>query len=246
MSASASLSDEHTIAAGVHERPGTSMFGACSALLRRELKLSIRSPGEWLNPLLFNVLVVSLIPLGVGPDPDRLADLAPGVLWVAALLAVLLSLERLFRGDYDDGALELLVLGAQPLAPLIATKCLAHWLLTGLPLLLVAVALGHALYLPAAANGTLALSLALGTPVLSLIGAIVAALTLSLRRGGALTALIALPLFVPVLVFGSGAVSAAAQGLPATGQLYALGALLALSVTLAPLAAAAALGLALE
>lgn len=231
---------------GAAEAYEPSLLAGCWALLRREIKVSARSRGEWLNPLFFNVLVISLIPLSVGPDPGQLAKLAPGVLWVAALLAVLLSLERLFRGDFDDGSLEQLVLGAQPLALVVAVKCLAHWLLTGVPLLLLALPLAHALYLPAEASATLLLSLALGTPILSLVGAILAGLTLGLRRGGALLALLALPLYIPVMVFGSGAVGAAAQGLPATGQLYILGALLALSLTLAPIAGAAAVRLAME
>ena len=226
--------------------PAPSLRAVCAALLRRELKVAARSPGEWLNPVLFNVLVIALVPLSVGPSPQQLAALAPGILWVAALLAVLLSLERLFRGDHEDGTLELFALGAQPLVLVVAFKALAHWLLTGVPLLLVALPLGHALFLPAEAGGVLLASLALGTPVLSLIGAIVAALTLGVRRGGALLALLALPLYVPVLIFGSSAVAAAAQGLPATGQLYILGSLLALSVALAPAAAAAALRLSLE
>jgi heme exporter protein B len=210
-------------------------------LVRRDLLLAVRRRGELANPVLFFVLVVSLFPLGVGPEQSLLRTLAPGVIWVAALLATLLSLERMFRSDFEDGALEQMLLGPRPATLVVLGKVLAHWLVTGLPLLVVAPVLGVLLALPAAAMGTLLLTLLLGTPVLSLVGAIGVALTVGLRRGGALLSLVVLPLYVPVLIFGATAVDAAAAGLPVTGHLYVLAALLVLAFTLAPPAAAAAL-----
>jgi heme exporter protein B len=191
--------------------------------------------------LLFFILVVSLFPLGIGPSPQLLATIAPGVIWVAALLATLLSMERLFRSDFEDGALEHLLLSPHSLPLLVLAKVSAHWLVTGLPLLLVSPLLGVLLQLPASAIRALPLTLLLGTPALSLIGAIGVALTVSLRRGGVLLTLLVLPLYVPVLIFGTAAVAAAGAGLPTTGQLALLGALLALALTLAPLATAAGL-----
>lgn len=216
-------------------------MSAFLGLLRRDLRLGVRRRGELLNPLLFFVLVASLFPLGVGPGPTILATIAPGVIWVAALLATLLSMERLFRSDFEDGALEQLLLSPYPLPLLVLAKVLAHWLVTGLPLLLVSPLLGLLLHLPAEAVRTLPLALLLGTPVLSLVGAIGVALTVGLRRGGVLLTLLVLPLYVPVLIFGTAAVAAAAAGLPVSGQLALLGALLALALSLAPFAAAAAL-----
>ena len=214
---------------------------ACTALLRRDLTLALRHRGEMANPLLFFVLVVSLFPLGLGPDSATLKTIAPGVIWVAALLAALLSLEGIFRSDFEDGSLEQLLLSPHPAALLVMTKVIAHWLVSGLPLILVAPLLGVLLHLPQAAMGALLATLTLGTPVLSLIGAIGVALTVGLRRGGVLLSLLVLPLYVPVLIFASSAVSDAGIGLAITAQLYFLGALLALALTLAPLAAAAAL-----
>lgn len=214
---------------------------ACTTLLRRDLTLALRQRGEIANPLLFFVLVVSLFPLGLGPDSHTLQSIAPGVIWVAALLAALLSLEGIFRSDFEDGSLEQLLLSPHPAAVLVLTKVIAHWLVSGLPLILVAPLLGVLLNLPTAATGALLATLALGTPVLSLIGAIGVALTVGLRRGGVLLSLLVLPLYVPVLIFASSAVADAGIGLLITAQLYFLGALLALALTLAPLAAAAAL-----
>ena len=210
-------------------------------VLRRDLLLAARGHTELALPLLFYVLVVTLVPLAVSPDAATLANLAPGIIWVGALLATLLSLDRLFRSDFDDGTLDLLLLSPTPLPLLVVAKVLAHWLATGLPLLLVALLLALFMSLPDRALATLAATLALGTPVLSFIGAVGVALTVSVRRGGALLALLVLPLYVPVLIFGANAVAAAADGLPVTGQLYMLGAFLALSLSLAPLAAAGAL-----
>lgn len=210
-------------------------------IVRRDLLLAARHRGELANPLLFFVLVVSLFPLGLTPQPELLRTLAPGVIWVAALLATLLSLDRMFRSDFEDGALEQMLLAPHPVTVLVLAKVLAHWLVTGLPLLVVAPLLGVLLALPGQALGPLLATLLLGTPVLSLVGAIGVALTVGLRKGGALLSLVVLPLYVPVLIFAAGAVDAAAAGLPVTGHLYVLGALLLLALTLAPLAAAAAL-----
>lgn len=210
-------------------------------VVRRDLILAVRGPSELGLPILFYLLVVTLVPLAVSPDAATLAGLAPGIIWVGALLATLLSLERLFRSDFDDGSLDQLLLSPAPLPLLVLAKVLAHWLTTGLPLLLISPLLAMFLALPDRALATLLATLALGTPVLSFIGAVGVGLTVSVRRGGALLALLVLPLYVPVLIFGANAVSAAADGLPVTGQLYMLAAFLALAVSLAPLAAAGAL-----
>lgn len=231
------------------ERMNVPMYGlidtgiprAFSMLLKRDLMLAFRRRNELVNPLLFFVIVVSLFPMGVSPEQRVLQNVAPGVIWVAALLATLLSLESMFRSDFEDGALEQILLSPYPITILVLAKVLAHWLVTGLPLLLLAPVLGVLLALPNQAMGTLMLTLALGTPILSLIGAIGVALTVGLRRGGALLSLLVLPLYVPVLIFAANAVDSSAAGLPVTGQLYLLGALLVLAMTLAPLAAAAAL-----
>lgn len=211
------------------------------ALLGRDLRLAVRRPGEVANPLLFFVVATSLFPLGISPQLEVLAGLAPGVVWVAALLATLLALDGLFRSDLEDGTLEQILLSPVPAPVLVLAKVVAHWCVTGLPLLLCAPLLAMFLALPGAALGTLLATLALGTPVLSLVGAIGVALTVGLRRGGALLALLVLPLYVPVLIFGAHAVDAAAAGQVVTGQLLLLGAMLTLALTLCPLAAAAAL-----
>lgn len=210
-------------------------------VLRRDLLLAVRGQSELVLPLLFYLLVVTLVPLAVSPDAATLAGLAPGIIWVGALLATLLSLERLFRSDFEDGSLDLLLLSPAPLPVLVLAKVLAHWLTTGLPLLLIAPLLALLLALPERALATLLTTLALGTPVLSFIGAVGVGLTVSVRRGGGLLALLVLPLYVPVLIFGANAVSAAADGLPVAGQIYMLGAFLALAMSLAPIAAAGAL-----
>jgi heme exporter protein B len=214
---------------------------ACGALLRRDLLLAVRHRGELANPLLFFVLVTSLFPLGLTPDPQTLRNIAPGVIWVSALLAALLSLERVFRSDFEDGSLEQLLLTPHPGAALVLAKVLAHWLISGAPLVAIAPLLGVILHLPAQAMGALAASLLLGTPILSLVGAIGVALTVGLRRGGVLLTLLVLPLYIPVLIFAAGAVANAALGAPHAAPLYFLGALLALALTLAPPATAAAL-----
>jgi heme exporter protein B len=219
---------------------------AMAAVLRRDLRLALRNRGEALHPLIFFVVTTSLFPLALSPGPETLRTVAPGVLWVGALLAALLSLDSLFRGDLDDGTLEQLALAPHPLSLLVLAKVTAHWLATGLPLLLAAPLLATFLALPAHALPVLLASLLLGTPTLSLVGAIGVGLTVGLRRGGALLALLVLPMYVPVLVFGASAVAAAIVGLPATGQLYMLAAFLALALVLAPPAAAAALRVSLD
>ncbi len=222
--------------------PGAAFLG----MLRRDLLIACRSPVEVLHPLVFFVIVVTLFRIGAGPGPQALAALGPGVLWVAALLATLLGLDALFRADFEDGSLEQILLSPAPLPLLVAAKVLAHWLVAGLPLLALSPLLAGALGMSGPALLTLLLSLVLGGPVLSLTGAIGVALTVGLRRGGPLVSLLVLPLYVPVLVFGAQAVNAAGAGLPATGALYMLSALLALAAVLSPPAAAAALRISLD
>lgn len=215
-------------------------------LLRRDVTLAYRNRAELANPPLFFVLVTSLLPLGIGPDAALLSKIAPGVVWVMALLAMLLSLDSIFRADFEDGALELLLVSPQPMAVLVLAKITAHWLVAGLPLLVCAAPLALVLYLPVGALPELLATLALGTPMLSLIGAIGVALTVGLRRGGMLLGLLVVPLYVPVLIFATGAVDAAAAGLPVSGQLAIMAAMLILALMLAPLATAAALRIALN
>ena len=222
------------------------MLAALSAVIRRDLLVAMRSKADAVNTLLFFVIVASLFPLGVGPEPGLLRVIAPGVVWVAALLASMLALARLFAADYADGTLEQLALAPQPLAALVAGKIFAHWLVTGLPLALIAPLLGLQFDLPGAALLTLVVSLLIGTPVLSLLGAIGAALTLGLRASGVLVSLIVLPLTVPVLGFGAGAVEATASGLGAEAHLSLLAAFLLITAALAPWAAAAAFRISLE
>ncbi|ALG66589.1 heme exporter protein CcmB [Beggiatoa leptomitoformis] len=221
-------------------------FTAFTVLLKRDLMLAYRHRAELSNPLLFFLIVVSLFPLGISPDPNVLQNIAPGVIWVATLLAAMLSLDNLFRSDFDDGSLEQIALSAHNLPLLVLAKTLAHWLVTGLPLLLVSPLLGIFMFLPTEAIGILLLTLLLGTPILSLVGGIGVALTVGLRRGGLLLSLLVLPLFIPVLIFAASAVNAATSGLPVTGQLYFLGALLTLALTLSPFAMAAALRISLN
>ena len=217
---------------------------ACAALLRRDLKGYFRRQSEMLNPLLFATLVTALFPLALGPEADKLARVSSGVVWVIVLLAGLLSMDSLFRDDAEDGSLDLWLSSGQPTALLAGAKILAHWLATGLPLTLLAPGLAALLGLPAPASATLTLSLVLGTPLLSLIGAACAALTVGLNRSGILLALLVLPLAVPVLIFGAGAVEAAQTGGNPLPPLLFLGAGLAVALPLAP--AACALGLRLS
>jgi heme exporter protein B len=222
------------------------LLSAGFCVMHRDLKVALRRATDVLTPLIFFAIVVTLFPLGVGPETAVLSTLAPGVLWVAALLAVMLSLPRMFADDYADGTLEQLLLTPQPLAMLVLTKGIAHWLLTGLPLVLLSPLLALQLQLPPIAIGTLVLSLLLGTPVLSLLGAIGAALTLGLRGGGVLISLLVLPLYTPVLIFGAGSVAAAATGLDTEAYFSLLAAFLVLALSFAPWATAAALRVALD
>ncbi|AHG41827.1 Heme exporter protein B [Pseudomonas syringae CC1557] len=210
-------------------------------LMVREAKLLARRPAELVNPLVFFALVIALFPLAIGPDAQLLQTLSPGLVWVAALLAVLLSLDGLFRSDFEDGSLEQWVLSPYPLALLVLSKVLAHWVFSGLALVLLSPVLGLMLGLPVSCLPVLMLSLLLGTPVLSLMGAVGAALTVGLKRGGLLLALLILPLYIPVLILGSAALQAALQGMPVTGYLLWLGSLTALAITLTPFAIAAGL-----
>jgi len=220
--------------------PTPGLLVAFLALLKRDLTVTLRRGHQWLNPLLFFIIMVSLFPLGVGPRAETLALIAPGIIWVGALLATLLSLDSLFTFDHTDGSLEQLVLTPQPLSILMLAKVTAHWLITGIPLILVSPLLVLFLQLPFSSLPVLALSLCLGTLSLSLIGAIGAALTVGIRNGGVLLALLILPLFVPVLIFGAGTLRAWQLGLPTEAQLSLLAAIAVFSLALAPLAIAAA------
>ncbi|WP_440222212.1 heme exporter protein CcmB [Dokdonella sp. MW10] len=214
---------------------------ACAALLRRDLLLTWRRRGDALSPVLFAIMIVMLFPLALGPEPNQLARIAAGIVFVAMLLAGLLALDTLFRADYDDGALEQLVLSPHPLAMLLGCKILVHWLTTALPLLVAAPLLAEMLHLPRHVLPVLLGALALATPLLSLLGAVCVALTVGMRRSGMLLALLVLPLYVPVLIFAAGACDAAQAGLPFTAPLLWLGAALAMALVLAPMACAAAL-----
>ena len=222
------------------------MIEAFFLVLGRELRVVLRRKGDALNVLVFFVVVASLVPFGVGPEPNQLRAMAAGVVWIAALLAAVLSLPRLFAADLADGTLEQLLLAPQPLAVVVLAKIAAHWLLTGLPLTVVAPVIGLQYGVPGDAQLVLLASLLIGTPVLSLIGAAGAALTLGVRGGGALLGLLVLPLFVPVLVFGAGAVTASLTGIKPSAYLSLLGAFLAVSSLVGPWAACAALRVALD
>ena len=213
---------------------------------RRDLVLAMRRRADVLTTLIFFVMVVSLFPLGVGPETDMLRKMAPGVLWVSALLASMLSLGRLFSADYLDGTLEQMLLAPQTLSVLVLGKMAAHWMVSGLPLVLMPPVLGLQFDMPLKAVGVLMLSLLLGTPVLSMIGAIGAALTLGLRGGGVLLSLLVLPLCIPVLIFGTGAVGAATSGMNFSSHLSLLGALLVLAAVFTPWVAAQALRISME
>jgi heme exporter protein B len=219
---------------------------AFAAVLLRDLRLSMRRKGDVLNTLAFFIMVASMFPLGVGADSQLLRTIAPGILWVAALLAAMLSFPRLFDSDFADGTLEQITLSGEGLSILVLAKVAAHWITSGLTLSILAPLMGIQFGLEGDMLAVLCASLLLGTPVLSLIGAVAASLTLGLRGAGVLSALIVLPLFVPVLIFGAGAVTAADSGLGGESHLLLLGAMLLGSVPLAPLATAAALRIALE
>jgi heme exporter protein B len=221
-------------------------MNALFATTRRDLLLALRRKSEVLTALFFFVIVTSLFPLGIGPEPALLKKIAPGILWVAALLATLLGLPRMFAADHQDGTLEQMALSPAPFGLLVSGKILAHWLVCGLPLVLLAPVLGIQFDLDAGALWVLTLALLLGTPLLSLIGAIGAALTLGVRGGGVLMALLVLPLYVPALIFGAGAVEAYIAGLDIGGHFSLLAAMLAVAVFFAPWATTAALKIALE
>lgn len=212
-----------------------------AAIIRRELKLALRQGSDAAVALMFYVVVVALFPLGVGPEPGILERISGGVVWIGALLAAMLSLDRLFQSDYEDGSLDLLVMAPWPLELMVLAKCLAHWLVTGLPIMLISPLLGLLLHMDTGAYMALLAAMALGTPILSLIGAVGAALVLGARRAGVLVSLLVLPLTVPVLIFGVAAVEAAAIGQDPQPHLLLLGALLLAALPLCPWAAAAAL-----
>jgi len=222
------------------------MISVLRWLVWREFTLALRRKAEILTTLLFFVIVVSLFPLGIGPEINTLREIAPGVLWVAALLASMLSLNRLFADDFIDGTLEQLIISSQPLALLVFGKIVTHWSLTGLPLVLISPILGMQLGMDGDSIVVLMLTLLVGTPVLSLIGAVGAGLTLGVRGGGVLLSLIILPLYVPVLIFGAGAVESVQAGLGAEAHFSLLGAFLIGSLILAPVGAAAALRISLD
>ncbi len=223
-----------------------SLFGLLALVIRRDLLLAMRRRADVLTTLIFFVMVVSLFPLGVGPEPDMLRKMASGVLWVAALLASMLSLPRMFSADYLDGTLEQMMLAPQSLTMMVLGKIIAHWMLSGLPLVLIAPVLGLQFDMPVQALWILVIALLLGTPVLSMIGAIGAALTLGLRGGGVLVSLLVLPLCIPILIFGTGAVEAVNSGLGATSNLSLLGAFFLFALVFTPFVAAQALRISME
>ncbi len=223
-----------------------SLFGLLGLVIRRDLLLAMRRRADVLTTLIFFVMVVSLFPLGVGPEPEMLRRMASGVLWVAALLASMLSLPRMFSADYLDGTLEQMMLAPQSLTAMVLGKIVAHWMLSGLPLVLIAPVLGLQFDMSAQALWILVLALLLGTPVLSMIGAIGAALTLGLRGGGVLVSLLVLPLCIPVLIFGAGAVEAVNSGMDAVSNLSLLGAFLLFALVFTPFVAAQALRISME
>lgn len=224
----------------------SSLFGLLALVIRRDLLLAMRRRADVLTTLIFFVMVVSLFPLGVGPEPDMLRKMASGVVWVAALLASMLSLPRMFSADHADGTLEQMMLAPQSLSALVLGKILAHWMLSGLPLVLIAPVLGLQFDMSTGELGMLVLALLLGTPVLSMIGAIGAALTLGLRGGGVLVSLLVLPLCIPVLIFGAGAVDAVGSGMSAASNLALLGAFLLFALVFTPFVAAQALRISME
>jgi heme exporter protein B len=217
-----------------------------AALIQRDLRLAYRRRGELVTPVVFFVIVTSLFPLALSPEPALLRRLAPGVIWVASLLAGLIGQDSLFKSDYEDGSLELMLLSPATLEWMVLLRVFTHWLVTGLPLVILSTLMAVLLNYPAHAIGLLVLSLLLGTPILSILGAVGAALTVGLRRGGMLLPILVLPLSVPVLIFGAAAAGRAAVGDPAAAPLYFLGAMLVLALTLAPFAIAGGLRVSLE
>lgn len=222
------------------------VLSAFWAIVARDLILAMRRKTDVLNTLFFFVIAVTLFPLGVGPEIETLRQIAPGVIWVAALLAAMLSLGRMFSDDYQDGTLEQMLLGSYPVSIMVLAKVFAHWLLTGIPLVLLSPLLGMQLGMDPESIGILVLTLLMGTPVLSLLGSAGAALTLGVRGGGVLIALLVLPLYIPVLIFGAGAVEALGTPMGAVPYLSIEGAILALALVLTPMATAAALRISME
>ena len=224
----------------------TGLFKLFTAIIRRDVMIAVRNRADAANSVIFYVIVFTLFPLAIGQHPTQLQALAPGVIWIAALLATLLGLEGLFRSDFDDGSLEQLLLSTGPVPLLVLGKILAHWCVTGLPLILVTPLLAPMMQLSSLSTAVLLLTLLIGTPTLSLVGSIGTALTVGTRRGGILLTLIVLPLYIPVLVFGSTAVQNAGLGLPIAGQIYLLSAMAILALCLTPIAAAAAIKISLN
>lgn len=222
------------------------MFTAWSQILKRDLLIAFRRRSEIIHPLIFFVMVISLFPLAIGDDKVLLQKIAPAIIWVTALLATMLSLDNLFRSDFEDGSLEQMTLLKVPLSLLVTAKITAHWLITGLPLILITPLLAVLLYLPADTTWMLLLTLLLGTPTLSLIGAVGIALTVALRQGGVILSLLILPLYIPVLIFATLALQNTVQGFSAEAQLAMMLAILVLAITLAPFAIAAALKVSLN
>ena len=214
---------------------------AFSLILKRDLMIAFRHTDDILNPLLFFVIVVTLFPLGIGPESTTLSRIAPGIIWVAALLSTLLSLDRLFKSDHADGTLEQMLLSPHPIFVLVLAKITAHWLVTGLPIIIIAPLLAVLLHLNELSYGALFLTLLLGTPILSLLGAIGVALTVGIKKGGVLLSLLVLPLYIPVLIFATSAIDTAAMNLPYSGHLAIIAAMFFGALTLSPFAVSAAL-----
>lgn len=218
-----------------------SYTAAFMLIIKRDLTIAYRHRDDVLNPLLFFVIVVTLFPLGIGPEANTLSRIAPGIIWVAALLSTLLSLDRLFKSDYSDGSLEQMLLSPHPVFILVLAKIVAHWLLTGLPLIFIAPLLAVLLHLHESSYIALMLTLLIGTPILSLLGAIGVALTVGIKKGGVLLSLLVLPLYIPLLIFATSAIDTAAMNLPYSGLLAIIAAMFFGSLTLAPFAVSAAL-----
>jgi heme exporter protein B len=231
---------------GAEPQARASGFSAFRVTLKRDLLVAFKRRNDLLNPLMFFFIVVSLFPIGISPERESLAEIAVGVLWVSALLASLLSLDNLYRSDFEDGSLELLVLSPHALYFLVLAKILSHWLVSGVPLVLLSPILGYMLALPPEAYWTMIITLILGTPILSLLGSIGVALTVSLGSRGLILAMIILPMSVPVLIAGTLAVGQAVDGNPVGGHLAIMGAMLAMAISLAPLASAAALRISVD
>lgn len=221
------------------------VFPLFAAQCRRDLRLSLRRRGDVAQPVLFAIMVITLFTLATSADPKKMAELAPGIIWVAILLSSLLSLDSIYRSDFDDGSLEQMLMSPAPLSLLLAARILVHWISTVLPLVILTPLFAQMLFLPTDLLTPLMVSLLVGTPLISLIGAVIAALTVGIRHSGMLLALLALPLYVPVLVFGAGSVVAASQGLAWLGAISLLAAGLVIAIVLAPIAAASAIKISL-